>query len=71
MVDNTGYDAVVDVDEEGDLGHTDLQDLEFHQSSEPYFTSVQKLLLINIAVDYIADQTTGNIPKITGMFVSK
>ncbi|KAK2067555.1 hypothetical protein P8C59_001289 [Phyllachora maydis] len=28
-----GYDAVVDVDEEGDLGHTDLQeDLEFHAS---------------------------------------
>ncbi|KAJ2902577.1 hypothetical protein MKZ38_000337 [Zalerion maritima] len=30
---NTNYDAVVDVDDEGDLGHTDLQeDLEFHQS---------------------------------------
>ncbi|KAJ9131152.1 Protein YIP [Pleurostoma richardsiae] len=29
-----GYDAVVDVDEEGDLGHTDLQeDLEFHNSN--------------------------------------
>lgn len=29
-----GYDAVVDVDDEGDLGHTDLQDdLEFHNSS--------------------------------------
>lgn len=31
---NRGYDVVVDVDTEGDLGHTDLQeDLEFHTSS--------------------------------------
>ncbi|EEQ30652.1 hypothetical protein McanMca71_000655 [Microsporum canis] len=31
---NRGYDAVVDVDVEGDLGHTDLQeDLEFHSSN--------------------------------------
>lgn len=30
---NNGYDVVVDVDDEGDLGHTDLADLEFHQSS--------------------------------------
>ncbi|KZZ95177.1 Yip1 domain family [Ascosphaera apis ARSEF 7405] len=31
---NRGYDVVVDVDAEGDLGHTDLQDdLEFHQSN--------------------------------------
>ncbi|KAK4100826.1 Yip1-domain-containing protein [Parathielavia hyrcaniae] len=30
----SGYDAVVDVDDEGDLGHTDLQDdLEFHPSN--------------------------------------
>ncbi|KAG9256501.1 Yip1 domain-containing protein [Emericellopsis atlantica] len=30
----SGYDAVVDVDDEGDLGHTDLQDdLEFHASN--------------------------------------
>ncbi|KAI9799556.1 MAG: hypothetical protein M1825_004482 [Sarcosagium campestre] len=29
-----GYDVVVDVDEEGDLGHTDLhEDLEFHSSN--------------------------------------
>jgi len=28
-----GYDVVVDVDDEGDLGHTDLADLEFHPSS--------------------------------------
>jgi hypothetical protein len=29
-----GYDVVVDVDDEGDLGHTDLQeDLEFHPSN--------------------------------------
>ncbi|KAI1168258.1 hypothetical protein F5B18DRAFT_597693 [Nemania serpens] len=29
-----GYDAVVDIDDEGDLGHTDLQeDLEFHAST--------------------------------------
>ncbi|KAI1358766.1 Yip1-domain-containing protein [Xylaria arbuscula] len=29
-----GYDAVVDVDDDGDLGHTDLQeDLEFHSST--------------------------------------
>ncbi|KAK5653855.1 hypothetical protein OQA88_7779 [Cercophora sp. LCS_1] len=31
---NSGYDAVVDIDDEGDLGHTDLQeDLEFHNSN--------------------------------------
>ncbi|KAL9050538.1 MAG: hypothetical protein Q9162_006565 [Coniocarpon cinnabarinum] len=32
---NRGYDVVVDVDEEGDLGHTDLQEdnLEFHSSN--------------------------------------
>ncbi|KAI1660785.1 Yip1-domain-containing protein [Daldinia decipiens] len=31
---NAGYDAVVDIDDEGDLGHTDLQeDLEFHNST--------------------------------------
>ncbi|OCK84324.1 Yip1-domain-containing protein [Lepidopterella palustris CBS 459.81] len=31
---NRGYDVVVDVDQEGDLGHTDLQeDLEFHTSN--------------------------------------
>ncbi|KAF7560764.1 hypothetical protein G7046_g3388 [Stylonectria norvegica] len=30
----SGYDAVVDIDDEGDLGHTDLQeDLEFHTSN--------------------------------------
>ncbi|KAL9943262.1 Protein yipf2 [Verticillium nonalfalfae] len=30
----SGYDAVVDVDDDGDLGHTDLQDdLEFHSSN--------------------------------------
>ncbi|PHH73848.1 hypothetical protein CDD82_5237 [Ophiocordyceps australis] len=30
----SGYDAVVDVDDEGDLGHTDLrEDLEFHNSN--------------------------------------
>lgn len=30
----SGYDAVVDVDDDGDLGHTDLQeDLEFHNSN--------------------------------------
>ncbi|KFY34145.1 hypothetical protein V494_07023 [Pseudogymnoascus sp. VKM F-4513 (FW-928)] len=34
---NAGYDVVVDVDDEGDLGHTDLQeDLSFHNST---FTS--------------------------------
>jgi len=31
---NNGYDVVVDIDDDGDLGHTDLvPDLEFHQSS--------------------------------------
>ncbi|KAF2731303.1 Yip1 domain-containing protein [Polyplosphaeria fusca] len=32
---NRGYDVVVDVDQEGDLGHTDLQEdnLEFHSSN--------------------------------------
>jgi hypothetical protein len=31
---NSGYDAVVDVDDESDLGHTDLRDdLEFHTSN--------------------------------------
>jgi hypothetical protein len=30
----SGYDAVVDIDDDGDLGHTDLQeDLEFHNSN--------------------------------------
>ena len=34
MASNAGYDVVVDVDDDdGDLGHTDLADLEFHQSS--------------------------------------
>lgn len=34
MSGGAGYDAVVDVDDEGDLGHTDLQeDLEFHNST--------------------------------------
>jgi len=34
MSEGRGYDVVVDVDEEGDLGHTDLQeDLEFHSSN--------------------------------------
>ncbi|KAF4125283.1 Yip1 domain [Geosmithia morbida] len=34
MSGRSGYDAVVDVDDEGDLGHTDLQeDLEFHNSN--------------------------------------
>ncbi|KAI0844722.1 Yip1-domain-containing protein [Daldinia vernicosa] len=38
---NAGYDAVVDIDDEGDLGHTDLQeDLEFHNSN---FSSSQPL----------------------------
>ncbi|PFH62713.1 hypothetical protein XA68_12391 [Ophiocordyceps unilateralis] len=36
----SGYDAVVDVDDEGDLGHTDLQeDLEFHNSNFQESTS--------------------------------
>ncbi|KAF2479418.1 hypothetical protein BDY17DRAFT_257219 [Neohortaea acidophila] len=34
MANRGGYDAVVDVDAEGDLGHTDLNDdLEFHNSN--------------------------------------
>lgn len=34
-----GYDVVVDVDAEGDLGHTDLNDdLEFHNSSKLHVT---------------------------------
>ncbi|CCX05144.1 hypothetical protein FPQ18DRAFT_334970 [Pyronema domesticum] len=34
MANNAGYDVVVDVDDDdGDLGHTDLADLEFHQSN--------------------------------------
>lgn len=36
---NSGYDVVVDVDDEGDLGHTDLADLEFHPSSAPSLPS--------------------------------
>ncbi|KAI5292637.1 hypothetical protein KEM52_006174 [Ascosphaera acerosa] len=41
MVARGGYDVVVDVDAEGDLGHTDLQDdLEFHQSGETPSTPV-------------------------------
>ncbi|KAJ4364588.1 hypothetical protein N0V83_009184 [Neocucurbitaria cava] len=35
---NRGYDVVVDVDQEGDLGHTDLQeDLEFHSSTRKHY----------------------------------
>jgi len=34
MANRQNYDVVVDVDNEGDLGHTDLNDdLEFHNSS--------------------------------------
>ncbi|KAF2279326.1 Yip1-domain-containing protein [Westerdykella ornata] len=43
---NRGYDVVVDVDQEGDLGHTDLQeDLEFHSSNfdDPSSTSSTKI----------------------------
>ncbi|MCJ1458127.1 hypothetical protein MMC28_008498 [Mycoblastus sanguinarius] len=44
---NRGYDVVVDVDAEGDLGHTDLQeDLEFHSSStalSPFATAIPNL----------------------------
>ncbi|KAF4159953.1 hypothetical protein CNMCM6069_000459 [Aspergillus lentulus] len=43
---NRGYDVVVDVDAEGDLGHTDLQeDLEFHPSNfenDPRSAKVQQ-----------------------------
>lgn len=44
---NRGYDVVVDVDTEGDLGHTDLQDddLEFHSSSMLLQTLLLNLLL--------------------------
>ncbi|TIA08872.1 Yip1-domain-containing protein [Aureobasidium pullulans] len=39
---NRGYDVVVDVDAEGDLGHTDLQeDLEFHSSNFDTQTSTR------------------------------
>ncbi|KAI4818516.1 Yip1-domain-containing protein [Aureobasidium sp. EXF-8845] len=39
---NRGYDVVVDVDAEGDLGHTDLQeDLEFHSSNFETSTSTR------------------------------
>ncbi|KAI8628259.1 Yip1-domain-containing protein [Xylariaceae sp. FL1651] len=38
-----GYDAVVDIDDEGDLGHTDLQeDLEFHASTFTDASSTRK-----------------------------
>ncbi|OTB00063.1 hypothetical protein M426DRAFT_324566 [Hypoxylon sp. CI-4A] len=40
---NAGYDAVVDIDDEGDLGHTDLQeDLEFHNSNFQEPSSTRK-----------------------------
>ncbi|EXJ64260.1 hypothetical protein A1O7_00596 [Cladophialophora yegresii CBS 114405] len=41
---NRGYDVVVDVDTEGDLGHTDLQDddLEFHSSNFESTSSNQR-----------------------------
>ncbi|KAF2860426.1 Yip1 domain family [Piedraia hortae CBS 480.64] len=45
MANRQGYDVVVDVDAEGDLGHTDLNDdLEFHNSSfgAPDSSSSQK-----------------------------
>ena len=41
---NSGYDVVVDVDDEGDLGHTDLADLEFHQSSNPFLPYSSQLV---------------------------
>ncbi|KIW95829.1 uncharacterized protein Z519_02893 [Cladophialophora bantiana CBS 173.52] len=42
---NRGYDVVVDVDTEGDLGHTDLQDddLEFHSSNFESGSSNRKI----------------------------
>ncbi|EMC96498.1 hypothetical protein BAUCODRAFT_576140 [Baudoinia panamericana UAMH 10762] len=47
MANRQGYDVVVDVDEEGDLGHTDLNDdLEFHNSTfdQPTSTNTRKTI---------------------------
>ena len=62
---NNGYDVVVDVDDDGDLGHTDLTpDLEFHQSScSPQICDCAPRKLADSSSDYNQDQATGNIPK--------
>ncbi|MCJ1468247.1 hypothetical protein MMC07_006875 [Pseudocyphellaria aurata] len=64
---NRGYDVVVDVDSEGDLGHTDLQeDLEFHSSGIPFsacFTKFQPLT--NLLLDFTDPTNPRKIPPDT------
>lgn len=54
-----GYDVVVDVDDEGDLGHTDLADLEFHPSSTKPPVLFERP---TNRPDYNQDQASGKIP---------
>ncbi|KAK0787251.1 hypothetical protein LTR75_012953 [Friedmanniomyces endolithicus] len=62
MAGRQGYDVVVDVDAEGDLGHTDLNDdLEFHDSSMPWNNTTTSYLYASTDTPSTAfDQTTSN-----------
>ncbi|KAI9816206.1 MAG: hypothetical protein M1827_001807 [Pycnora praestabilis] len=59
-----GYDVVVDVDAEGDLGHTDLQeDLEFHSSSEPPPPAHNSISYLTVSpTDFEDNQSRTKIP---------
>lgn len=52
---------MVDVDDEGDLGHTDLADLEFHPSSQKPPNIFRSFSIANF-LDYNQDQASGKIP---------
>ncbi|KAI9671654.1 MAG: hypothetical protein M1831_003182 [Alyxoria varia] len=58
---NRGYDVVVDVDEEGDLGHTDLQEdnLEFHSSNFDAPTTAKPLPPPNTSTKHTRAPSTG------------
>ncbi|KAK1027417.1 hypothetical protein LTS16_021482 [Friedmanniomyces endolithicus] len=62
MAGRQGYDVVVDVDAEGDLGHTDLNDdLEFHDSSMPWNNTTTSYLYASTDTPSTAfDQPTSN-----------
>ncbi|KAF2849722.1 Yip1 domain-containing family [Plenodomus tracheiphilus IPT5] len=62
---NRGYDVVVDVDQEGDLGHTDLQeDLEFHSSnfSTNPSTSTSKIQPDSTSSSFLPGPSTASAP---------
>lgn len=67
---NSGYDVVVDVDDEGDLGHTDLADLEFHPSSASSTPPPSIPEADSEWVDYDAGQASGKIPSNTSSMFS-